>query len=118
MNCKCQCNGKCKLLGGLEQKIMNTLWEKNTPLKPAEVQRGIADKYAYTTIMTVLKRMSDKGILSRRLAGNTYVYSPKSDRASFALTALDDLFRRLFCSYGEFTVPAFKKSASAAGFKL
>lgn len=118
MNCQGHCNGKCKLLGGLEQKIMNVLWSANAPIKPSQVLAQIKGDYAYTTVMTVLKRMSDKKLVSRQLKGNTYLYTPVKGREEFATECLEDLFIRLFDAYGEFAVPSFKKVASSLGQKI
>ncbi len=118
MNCNCHCNGKCKLLGGLEQKIMDVLWSSKVPLKPAEVLKQIKGEYAYTTIMTVLKRMADKNLVTRTPEGNSFLYSPCNSKEKFACSCLDDLFSRLFASYGKHVVTAFKKSAKASGFLL
>ncbi|PJC80844.1 transcriptional regulator, partial [Candidatus Shapirobacteria bacterium CG_4_8_14_3_um_filter_35_11] len=35
---------------------------------------------AYTTIMTVLKRMADKKLLSRKKISNVFVYAPLTDK--------------------------------------
>lgn len=118
MNCECHCNGKCKLLGGLEQKIMDVLWKSEEALKPSFVLSQMQGDYAYTTIMTVLKRMADKKLVSRKLKGNTYLYTPNKGREEFATECLDDLFVRLFESYGDFTVSSFKKVAASLGRKL
>lgn len=97
---------------------MEVLWESKTALKPAEVLKKIEGKHAYTTIMTVLKRMADKKIVKRIMQGNTYTYSPSFSKEDFAASALDDLFERIFCAYGELAITSFKKSAAQAGIKL
>ena len=106
------------MLGGLEQKIMEVLWNSPEPLKPANVLKKLEGDYAYTTIMTVLKRMSDKKLVNRVSQANTYLYSPVVDKCTFASTTLDDLFSRLFESYGDHVVTAFKKIATKSGFSL
>jgi len=119
MNCNCHCNGKCKLLGGLEHKIMDILWEAGTELKPAQVKKLIKDKYAYTTIMTVLKRMSDKKLVSRVLRGNAFYYKALQNKSDFAADCLDDLFLRLAQSYGQdYTLRSFKKVFSKLGHQF
>lgn len=118
MNCDCHCNRKCKMLGGLEQKIMDVLWSSKNPLKPSEVLAKIESKNAYTTIMTVLKRMADKKIVLREMKDRVYLYKAAQERCDFASNALEVLFGRLFCSYGQDTVTAFKKSAKKWGFPL
>lgn len=118
MNCNCNCNGKCKMLGGLEQKIMEVLWSSQTPLKPAEVLTKINENHAYTTIMTVLKRMTDKKLVKREMKKRVYYYRAINNKCDYATEALEDLFKRLFSSYGEHTIAAFKKIAKKSGFKL
>lgn len=106
------------MLGGLEQKIMEALWSSELPLKPSEVLTRVDGGQAYTTIMTVLKRMTDKKIVTRELKNRVYFYTASKDKCSFASESLDDLFSRLFSSYGEHTVTAFKKIAKKSGFSL
>ena len=118
MNCNCNCNGKCKMLGGLEQKVMEALWSSRVPLKPSEVLTKVDGEHAYTTIMTVLKRMTDKKLVKREMKNRVYLYQAAENKCDFASTALDDLFERLFASYGEHTVTAFKKIAKKSGFSL
>lgn len=109
MSCNCHCSSKCGLLGGLEQKIMDVLWSSPTPLKPADVKAKIIGESAYTTIMTVLKRMSDKELVSRKKTGNVYVYAPLSDKKTYACTSLDHLFEHILSNYGSDAVTSFDK---------
>ena len=109
MSCNCHCNSKCGLLGELEQKIMDVLWQSSVPLKPAEVKDKIEGNLAYTTIMTVLKRMADKQLLSRQKTGNVYVYSPLTDKKTYACSCLDHLFEHLLSTYGQEAITSFEK---------
>jgi len=59
---------------------MDVLWLSSVPLKPADVKAKIAGDSAYTTIMTVLKRMADKKLLSRKKISNVFVYAPLTDK--------------------------------------
>ncbi len=118
MNCDCHCNAKCKLLGGLEHQIMEILWSSESPLKPSEVLTKLSGKHAYTTIMTILKRMTDKKLLKRKLKGNVYLYTPTKDKVTFASPGLEDLYRRFLHSYGDLAVSSFKKVSKELGYKL
>lgn len=118
MNCDCRCNVKCKMLGGLEQKVMEVLWSSHSPLKPSEVQSKLGKDHAYTTIMTVLKRMADKKIVKRELKNRVYYYQPAKNKCDFASESLDDLFERIIHSYGEHALTSFKKTAKKLGFSL
>lgn len=97
------------MLGGLEQKIMDTLWASTTPLKPSEIVKTLKNSHAYTTITTVLKRMYDKKLVKRRQKGNVFYYSPVIDKSSYACECLDDLFERLFDSYGPEVSSAYNR---------
>lgn len=112
MNCDCNCNAKCGMLGGLEQKIMDVLWSTEKPLKPADIVKILKNSHAYTTITTVLKRMYDKGIVSRKPTGNVYYYSAVQKKTDYAGICLDDLFARLFDSFGEDVSLAYKRAES------
>jgi len=117
MECNCK-STKCHLLGSLEQKIMDTLWASAKPLKPQEVLSTLKEEYAYTTIMTVLKRMAEKKLVNRKLVGRVYYYSPSTEKIAFSCNCLEDLFVRLFKSYGQLTVDSFKKIAQKSGYKI
>jgi predicted transcriptional regulator len=98
---------KTRLLGELEQKIMEVLWSSKKPLKPAEVLKQLGGDHAYTTIMTVLKRMSDKKMLSRQLEGKVYFYSPVLNKEKFIETNLSGIFGDLLGSYGKLAISQF-----------
>ncbi|HPD44602.1 MAG TPA: BlaI/MecI/CopY family transcriptional regulator [Candidatus Woesebacteria bacterium] len=100
MKCTCNCQVKCRLLGSLEQEIMEILWASPQPLKPAVVQQTLKNKYAYTTVMTVLNRLNNKKIVNRRVKGKAYYYSPCLKKEEFVRSCLQDLFARLKLSYG------------------
>ncbi|HNY04330.1 MAG TPA: BlaI/MecI/CopY family transcriptional regulator [Candidatus Woesebacteria bacterium] len=103
------CNKKYKTLGSLEQKVMNTLWESSGPLNSSQVLAKVNGGHAYTTIMTVLKRMTDKKLLKRELEGNTYLYQPLYTKAVLAPLILSPLFHQLFESYGDHVLAVFNQ---------
>ena len=106
------------MLGGLEQKIMDALWSSNVPLKPADVVKLLSGSHAYTSITTVLKRMADKKIVKRHQEGNVFFYQPVSPKQEFACNCLDDLFVRLFETYGDDVVTSFKKIAKQQKYTI
>lgn len=107
----CNCHSKCKLLGGLEQQIMDILWSSTAPLRPSQVLRQLHGDHAYTTVMTVLKRMFDKNLVARQKIGNAFLYSAIEDKATYACSCLDDLFERLFTSYGSYVTDSLNRVA-------
>lgn len=96
-----------KLFGSLEQQIIDVLWRADKPLKPMEVLKQLKGDYAYTTIMTVLKRMSDKKILTRKLTGMAYVYFPVCNKENYIKNSLNNLYGNLVDTYGDLAISQF-----------
>lgn len=72
------------LLGSTEAKLMELVWEQTTlTVKSALFHLDQNDRRAYTTVMTVLNRLVDKGLLTRERDGRNYVYRAALDRESF-----------------------------------
>jgi predicted transcriptional regulator len=68
--------------GELEGAVLAALWSATGPLTPAQVNERIAGDLAYTTVLTILSRLHDKGILARERSGRGYAYTPVKDEAS------------------------------------
>jgi predicted transcriptional regulator len=62
--------------GELESAVLAALWAAGRPLVPAEVQAAVGSDLAYTTVMTILVRLHDKGVIERERAGRAYAYQP------------------------------------------
>lgn len=96
-----------EMLGSLQAKIMNILWRSKKPLKPAEVLAKLSDDHAYTTVITILSRLTDKKLLKRQLVGKAYFYSPVSDKKQFISANLKDIYGDLVDSYGQIAISQF-----------
>ena len=84
-----------------ELEILKVLWETG-PATVRQVMERLAGDRAYTTIMTTMNVMHDKGLLRRRPAGKAFVYRPAAAR--------DKTLRRMV---GDIIDRAFEGSASA-----
>lgn len=60
--------------GGLEQEILVALAALGHPATVAEVLAELPPGLAYTTVMTSLSRLHDKGAVSRAQDGRSYRY--------------------------------------------
>ena len=70
----------------LEADIMEVVWSKGwETFTVADVQRALERKrdLAYTTVMTTVGRLYDKGLLARARDGRRYVYLPRMSREAF-----------------------------------
>ncbi|MGI8749150.1 MAG: BlaI/MecI/CopY family transcriptional regulator [Thermoleophilaceae bacterium] len=70
--------------GSLEAEVMAALWAAGSPLTPGEVRADLGAGLAYTTVMTTLSRLHEKGAVGRRRAGRAYRYTPVMDQADIA----------------------------------
>ena len=62
--------------GELEGQVLAALWAADRPLVPAEALDAVGGDLAYTTVMTILVRLHDKGHVERHKAGRAYAYRP------------------------------------------
>jgi predicted transcriptional regulator len=67
--------------GELGNEVLAALGAADAPLTPAQVLAEIGSDLAYTTVMTTLTRLHEKGVVTRERAGRAYAYS-LVDRAS------------------------------------
>ena len=77
--------------GGLEQQVFAVLAAAGTALTPGQVRDRLGDDLAYTTVMTVLARMLDKGLVTRDRAGRAYAYTAVVDQAEVAASQIHRL---------------------------
>ena len=65
-----------RAFGELEGQVLAALWAADHALVPAEVQEAVGGELAYTTVMTILVRLHDKGVIQRDKVGRAYAYRP------------------------------------------
>ena len=70
--------------GALEAEVLGVLWTADEPLSPADVQARLEDDLAYTTVVTILTRLHDKGVATREKHGRSFRYHAVDDEAGLA----------------------------------
>jgi predicted transcriptional regulator len=81
--------------GVLEQEVMAVLAAaSDTALTPAEVRDALGGDLAYTTVMTALVRLYDKGAVSRERARRGYAYRMMADTATLTARQMHRLLNR------------------------
>ncbi|MEU6094971.1 BlaI/MecI/CopY family transcriptional regulator [Streptomyces sp. NPDC047079] len=68
--------------GELESDVLAALWAADGPLTARQVREQLPGDLAYTTVLTILSRLYDKGMLVRHREGRGYAYAPARDEAS------------------------------------
>jgi predicted transcriptional regulator len=69
--------------GELEALVLAVLREAEGPATAGWVQERLGGDLAYTTVVTILTRLLDKGAVSRERAGRSFVWTP-ADPAGLA----------------------------------
>ena len=59
-------------LGHLESAVLSIVGAESEPVTVAEVQAALPGDPAYTTVMSTLARLAEKGALRRTLEGRAY----------------------------------------------
>ena len=72
-------HGLARLFGELEAKIMTAVWNLEEPTVQDVVDR-LGRRANYKTIMTVMNRLVEKGVLERRKVSRAFVYLPRFTR--------------------------------------
>jgi predicted transcriptional regulator len=84
-------------LGELEGQVMRVLWDiQEGAVQDVSARLDTGKNLAYTTVMTVLSRLVEKGFLSREKRGRAYVYRPTVSQQSIADSALQLVVDRFF----------------------
>jgi predicted transcriptional regulator len=77
-------HGPRREAGELESEILAALWASSQPMAPGDVLKELGGSLAYTTVMTTLARLFEKGLVARRRSGRSYAYSPSVREADLA----------------------------------
>jgi len=78
-----------------ELEILGMIWEHG-PGTVREVMERLGDERAYTSVMSLMNVMTEKGLLGQRPRGRAYEYSAKVTREKTRGRMLGDLLSRAF----------------------
>jgi predicted transcriptional regulator len=100
-----------KVLGPLEAEVMRAIWKSKHPVAVRDVlealNRGRKAPLAYTTVMTIMTRLAEKGILRRKQEGRSYLYE------AVARDAAEIAVRSVVRDFGDSAIAHFVEEARA-----
>jgi len=99
----------------LEAEIMEEVWrqgETTVKLVMEALNRNTKPPRAYTTYMTVMRRLNDKGLLDRTRSGRHDTYAPRLSRDEYQQRRASAEVRGLVDEFGEVALAHFAKSLS------
>lgn len=95
-------------LGDLEADIMNVVWRREAAtVRDVFGTLKTKRRLAYTTVMTVMNRLVDKGLLKRHEQGACFCYQPTRARQAYMAQASRRVIDDLLTSYGSVAVAQF-----------
>ncbi|WP_031509148.1 BlaI/MecI/CopY family transcriptional regulator [Streptomyces megasporus] len=79
-------------LGELEDAVMTRVWRWNRPVTVREVLEDLRRErpIAYTTVMTVMDNLREKGWVRREREGRAYRYEAVSTRAAYSAALMNE----------------------------
>ena len=103
-------SGTERLLGDLESEVMDVVWDRERAsvrqvLETLNARRPTP--IAYTTVLTVMQRLAEKGILERRRASNTDHYAARQSRETFFAESSGRIVRALVEDFGDIAIAQF-----------
>jgi len=82
-------------VGPRESSIMRVLWaHPEDYLSVRDVSEALDADIAYTTVMTLLSRLYDKGLVGRRRQGRGYAYRPRVSQSQYQARVMSTALRR------------------------
>ena len=97
----------------LEAEIMDEVWrqgETTVKLVMEALNRKAKPPRAYTTYMTVMRRLDEKGLLERTRSGRRDDYRPRFTREEYQQRRAESEVQGLLDEYGDVALAHFAKS--------
>lgn len=97
--------GLNRFFGPLEAKIMNILWS-SSELSIKDVQQRLEKekKMSFNTVMTVMNRLVEKDVLTKRSEGKGSLYCPVLTKEEFLEAQSKELTNGLIDEFGQIVV--------------
>ena len=97
-----------KLLGDLEHAVMEIVWRhQRVTVREVVAELTQRRQLAYTTVMTVMSRLAEKGILQQHRVGRAYVYEATFTPEQLAMEAAGRKIRSLLDEFGPLAMVEF-----------
>jgi predicted transcriptional regulator len=98
--------GLARIFGELEAQVMDAVWQLEEPTVQA-VCDHLGPNHHYKTVMTVLNRLVDKGVLTRQRRSRAFVYVARQSRDVFLSRVSAAVMGGLVRDFGSLAVAQF-----------
>ena len=98
-----------KILGELESEVMEIVWQSQHPISVRDVTEILQKKrkIAYTTVMTIMGRLTEKGLLRCKTAEKAYIYQPSYSKDKFLTRISRQIIKNFITNFGDVAVAYF-----------
>lgn len=97
--------GLNRFFGSLEARIMDILWKNHEmTIKQVQQKLEVEKTVNFNTVMTVMNRLAEKGILKKSITGRSSLYQPVLSKECFLETQSKELTHELMDEFGSVVV--------------
>lgn len=98
-----------RFLGELESEIMKIVWSQKNSVSVKIVTEILQQKrkIAYTTVMTIMGRLVEKGLLKRTSEGKAYNYQAAYSKDKFLTKVTKQIIKNFVSSFGDAAIAHF-----------
>jgi predicted transcriptional regulator len=96
----------------LETQVMEEVWRRGEEATVRDILEALnksRKKRAYTTIMTIMARLDEKGLLRRKKRGKTHVYRAAMSRSEYLEARAQSEVDDLVADYGDLALAHFAR---------
>lgn len=87
---------------------MDVVWTRGSAsVREVASALGGQAELAYTTVMTIMSRLAEKGLLDRKPSGRAYLYTPRLSREAYDTVHARTGARGLIEQFGDVAVAQF-----------
>ncbi len=80
-----------------ELNIMKVLWKSKTPLSSYDISYRLNNKnWKYTTVSTLLSRLTEKHAIAYEKKGKTYFYTPLIEENNYKILQTKNLVTKMY----------------------
>lgn len=99
-----------KLLGELEGAIMDILWARGeATVREVLDELNHTRSLAYTTVLTIMGRLVEKGLLAQHKIGRAHLYRPRMSREAYVAEVAGQVVRSLVEDFGDIALAQFSQ---------
>lgn len=83
-----------RAMGSLEGAVLDVLWQGERALKPGDVLEALSIEppVSYATVLTILRRLWKKGLVTRERVGKAHHYLPSRTRDEQTAATMTEAF--------------------------